>query len=1132
MKYSPAELAEILGQFPPTEEQSAIIAAPLKPGITIAGAGSGKTTVIGLRVLYLIANGLVAPEQIIGLTFTNKAAGEMSDRIAQNLAKFRAYTGESVHSASTPTIQTYNAFAAGLVSEYGAAAGLDGNIRVIDDANAVELADRVVARAKAQHIPVGKSRSTVVSALIHLAGQLNEHLRTPHEVIKYLEACMDTLLNEPLFASSVASKKNKQELAEECKELFARTPAGPAREWPDDVRDAVIAFSRENKVCSALNELDDKYRLAHLLEDFAQIKHDNNAMQFSDQVAFAFKAVQADPSIVDTERAKWKVVFLDEYQDTSDSQVRLLTTLFAGLPVTAVGDPRQAIYAWRGASDRNIEGFADDFGRDSEPVSVNTLTVSFRNSRRVLDIANRIALKLPEDSPETRLRAREKAPDGTIDIAVCQGDPHEEYGDDQMASLVDWLADKAGHRAVLVRKRAHFASIEQALTTAGFDVQVVGDVGGLHDPYVADVFAAFNVVCDPHAAEHLMRLYTGRIARLGAHDVRQYHEALSSLHPRDESVPVTAVEFLDEFAQEPVPATRISPAGVDRLIRLAHTLRKLRSTTANPVHLARAIIRDLGIPQMLRTLPDVQAELHQKNLDAFVGAIVSYVGTNPHATLNAVANWLTMAHTMRVIEVPPEDLDPTAVTVMTVHAAKGLEFDAVALPHLSINQKAGDFPTIPGGYNGWLALDELPYPLRGDKEKLPQLDLANVKLESRTEYRKLVEHRAVSDWASKLKKKDPNHPLFMNRKYLDLEESYSGFLAAGNSDDDLTYRDHVAFHHRRQERRLAYVAVTRAKNHAWLGCAYDTGRENPNQISPFLAEAIEALNEFNTLRGEELIAVPDFAPADTDSTPVLEIPWPIREPAELVEHRRAVQNAALAESGGVELEQLVHDGVTDDEYNYLVKRALTILSDRADHEPAIPNRLAATSVVKLRADRDAFMRDLLRPMPEPPSDSAALGTAFHAWVEQRFGQASLAELDDAEQRQKLPGYLHPKLDELTATFEASAYSDRIPHAVELPFELALGTRRIPGKIDAVFKDGNRVTVVDWKTGSKPSDDVLDDMQVQLALYVAAAGQMPDYAGCDISAEFYFVGSDDTVAPENLPGLEAFADLALSHDEVI
>lgn len=1094
MSYSPETLAKMVGMDEPTDEQCDIITADLKPGITIAGAGSGKTSVISLRVLYLVANGLVEPQQIIGLTFTNKAAGEMSAKISKRLAKFRKATGQDTHSAEAPTIQTYNSYAAGLVREYGASIGVEPDTQVLDDASAVELADQIIASADPQFVPKGKSRATLVKDLIQLAGQANEHLRTADEIIEYVDSCLESFLNHAFVedcAKALSRKRaldpdHKSELTEELKRIQESYAEAPARLWPSEIRDRFLDVVEDAGLCAEITDLRNKRRLAHLLNDFAALKKENRAMQFSDQVAFAYKAVTTDPGIIENERAKWKVIFLDEYQDTSDSQVRLLTALFAGLPITAVGDPRQSIYAWRGASELNIEGFPKDFSANGLTPDSFHMTVAFRNSQRVLSIANAIAQRLPEDSVDTRLKpivlkdGTMKSPLGAVEVCIGQGKPHEKFVNDELENLVDWMREREGHRAVLVRKRAHFAPVAQALNAAGFDVQVVGDSGGMDDPYVADIFAILNVVSDPHAAEHLTRLLTGRICKLGAHDLRAFSSIVKNANQNDPVTPLTAVECVDSFADHPHP--ELSHVANVRLRNLARKLRDVRSSQGGVVQTVRTIIRVFDIAYELASLPFEQAHVHRTNIDSFVAAIYSYLARKPQASLTAVVAWLALAHDLDAIDSPPEALDDSAITIMTVHASKGLEFDAVALPFLTV----GDLPTVPRSYRAWLTLGELPYPLRGDATKLPQLDLSK---KPQTGIKSLAEKLAETD-----------------AKDIDIED----LVDSKSNEDSLHLKDQIALYHRRQERRLAYVAVTRAKEHLWMGASYWGYRTKVNTLSPFLLEAITALNA----NGAN-IEIPEPA-SDKPDKRAVRVQWPPVETEE-TRNKQARTRDFVGAQAPLDLHSDAHDG--DEEFRKVVARVKKIMSDKQPKPTQLPQRLSTSDIVKLKADAKAFKRELQRPMPQEPSEYAALGTAFHAWVEHTYGQSALTDIHAAETRRALPPHLRGRFDSLVRTFEASAYVNRVPHAVELPFELEIGERKVPGKIDAVFKDGNTVTVVDWKTGKKPANDVLSDMTTQLAIYVQAVRTMPEYADCAISAEFYFVGSDETFRPDSLPTIE-------------
>lgn len=1094
MKYSAKQIAERLDLPEPTDEQCAIIEADLTPGITIAGAGSGKTTVVSQRVLYLVANGLVEPQQIIGLTFTNKAAGEMSDKISSHFATFRKKEGITSPSTEMPTIQTYNSFASGLVSEYGATIGVEPDTQVLDDASAIELADQIVATAHPDFIPAGKSRSSLVKELIQLAGQANEHLRTPEDIITYLDTCLYAFLNREFIDDCIAAIKRKKSISPQEKEdhisllqeLTAPYLDTPGKLWPADIAEQVFTHLESLEICTQIADVRNKKRLAHLLDTFASVKNQNRAMQFSDQVSFAYQAMMADPNIVESERAKWKVVFLDEYQDTSDSQVKMLKTLFAGLPITAVGDPRQSIYAWRGASELNIEGFPHDFVSPGQRAASFTMTTSFRNSQRVLAIANAIAGRLPEDSEDTRLKPittnnEVTSPLGDVEVSVTQGKTHPTYVSDQLESLVEWMRGRTGHRAVLVRKRMHFAPVAQALTAAGFDVQVVGDAGGMGDPFVADTVAILNVATDPHAVEHLMRLLTGRVCSLGAHDLRAFNTIVKNANAEASATPLTAVECVDSFATREY--SELSLQANERLRSLAFKLREVRKNHGGAIHMIRTIMRVFDMSYELASLPHERAESHRANIDTFVSAVSSYVARNPTVSMTAVLAWLELANEHDAISPPPESLDESAVTIMTVHASKGLEFDAVALPFLTM----GDLPTQPRSYQAWLTLGELPYPLRGDATKLPHLDLAQ------------EPHVSVSEMKNMFKQSQAD------------KEDIEDFIDAESIDEkQLPIRDQIALYHRRQERRLAYVAVTRAKAHLWLGASYWGHRTTANQLSPFLLEAIGTLN----VAGAN-IEIPECEPDKPEGLPV-EVQWP-PVISEAEQKKQSRTRDFVRSQAPLDLDSPVSIG--DEGFHRVFARVQKIMSDARPQPPRVPQRMSTTDLVKYRANADAYMREVQRPMPQQPSEYAALGTAFHAWVEQHFGQSALTDIHEAQMRKALPAHVRKRFDSLVATFERSAYANRVPHAVELPFELELGGRKVPGKIDAVFKDGDRVTVVDWKTGRKPSADILDTMATQLAIYVHAVQKLPEYADCEVGAEFYFVGSDETFTPDTLPSLD-------------
>lgn len=184
------QIARLLGRDLPTAEQRRIIEAPLEPVLVVAGAGSGKTETMAGRVVWLVANGLVEPQQVLGLTFTRKAAGELAERVRLRLRRLaraaaeagvvlpgRAHLDDDVL-GGRPTISTYNAYAASLVRDHALRLGIDPSARLLGEAAQWQLASEVV-EAWQEDLEIDAAVSTVVEAVLSLSGALDEHLLDP-----------------------------------------------------------------------------------------------------------------------------------------------------------------------------------------------------------------------------------------------------------------------------------------------------------------------------------------------------------------------------------------------------------------------------------------------------------------------------------------------------------------------------------------------------------------------------------------------------------------------------------------------------------------------------------------------------------------------------------------------------------------------------------------------------------------------------------------------------------------------------------------------------------------------------------------------------------------------------------------
>ena len=181
----------------PTAEQSAIISSPLTPRLVIAGAGSGKTATMADRVVWLVANGWVRPEEVLGVTFTRKAAGELATRIRAKLAVLQRIaaqdTGHAVFpegllssDALEPKVSTYHSFASGIVSDYGLRLGVERDVVLLGGAQAWQLASEVVEAFDGEYGHFSAAKSTLVKAVIQLAGECAEHLQEPADVEAWL----------------------------------------------------------------------------------------------------------------------------------------------------------------------------------------------------------------------------------------------------------------------------------------------------------------------------------------------------------------------------------------------------------------------------------------------------------------------------------------------------------------------------------------------------------------------------------------------------------------------------------------------------------------------------------------------------------------------------------------------------------------------------------------------------------------------------------------------------------------------------------------------------------------------------------------------------------------------------------
>jgi DNA helicase II / ATP-dependent DNA helicase PcrA len=1115
-RYTPAELAHLLRLHRPTPEQVAIISAPVEPLLVVAGAGSGKTETMASRVVWLVANGYARPDEILGLTFTRKAAGELAHRVRTRLGQLVRRLGRDDAFAGEATISTYHAYAARVVTEHGLRAGFEPSARLLTEAARWQIVDSLVRSYTGEMTGLHRAPGTVTDDVLALAAELAEHLVAPDQLAAWTGR------------------------------FFAEVQELPGRVYKD--------------VADALQRQRHRLTLLPLVRLYEQRKLDLEAMDFGDQMARAARVARDHPEVGAIERGRFKIVLLDEYQDTSHAQVTMLNALFGGgHPVTAVGDPCQSIYGWRGASAGTLDRFPGEFtGPGGADAWVLNLTRSWRNRPEILRVANE--LSRPLRAAGARVAELVAAPRvaGSVGGRTVACALLETYADE-----ADWIADSmltawriaAGlpaaapeeipverrpTSAVLVRVRSQIPALEEALRARGLPVEVVGLGGLLDTPEVRDVVCTLRVLADPTDGASLLRLLTGARWRIGPRD-------LVALHRRARALAAARAEVTGGRDPEQVVGDRLDDAtlveamadlgapqqfsaeGYLRLRSFSRELSALRQRLDQPLpDLVADIERTTGldVEVAVRGWHAGDAGLARGHLDALGDVAARYAAETEGGTLAGFLAFLAAAEEEeRGLEPGQVDVVEGAVQILTAHAAKGLEWDVVAVAGLC----RGVWPGVTRGSDHYLmGIGVLPFPLRGDAEGLPRFDLTDA---------------------------------------ADQKDVMAALTTFGR---------HWREHDEREERRLAYVAVTRPRRLLLAsGYWWGDGVKRPRGPSVFLDEIRAVCAE-----GAGVVDVwtPEPAPAATNpsSEAVVSAEWPfdplgLRRPAmaaaaDLIRRMIASPEAsaaqAFAELAAREPEVAARAGLaaelvglpeeiraaaettdrlaaaTDPDIARWRREAALLLAERDERarhdgpwEVALPTHLSVSQLVVLRRDPQALARSLRRPLPQRPAPYARRGTAFHAWLEQRFGSARLIDIDELPGAADDDAAADDELALLQEAFLTGEWAERTPIEVEVPFATSIGGVVIRGRMDAVFADpGNRFDVIDWKTGQRPVGAAAEAAAVQLAAYRIAWASLAGVGVERVRAGFHYVREQATVRPVDLLDAAGLAALVESVPE--
>jgi DNA helicase-2/ATP-dependent DNA helicase PcrA len=551
------------------------------PLLVLAGAGTGKTRVITTRIAFLLWKG-VAPSSILAVTFTNKAAGEMKERLAQ-------LAGEQ---AKQITVGTFHSFCLRLLKEHGHVVGLPRRFTICDASDQV---------------------STVKSAMREL--RVHEAAMNPSAVL-----------------ARISLAKNRMQTPES---FLAEASGG---------RDQLVGSVWE------------RYR-----EQLAR----QRTLDFDDLLLEAVRLLRDHESVRDHYRRRYRYVLVDEYQDTNHPQYELVRLIGEEhRNVCVVGDDDQSIYGWRGADIRKILGFHHDF----PGAKIVRLQTNYRSTRQVLDAANAVIRRnssrhekalesaLGEGAPVRLLRLKDETSEAQV---VCE----------EIQKRVA-QGGRPGDCAVLCRTQVQFRPIEAELRAAGLPYTVVGGMSFFDRKEVRDVVAYLRLAVNPRDEASLLRVINTPPRGVGKASIDKVVD-FATHHG------ITAAEGFERAAE----IEGLSPQSVEgyRLLRSAIDRSRLEEAGADLVAALDRFLQAVEYRAEVNRLysEPMTREARWAGVEEVLNFAENYVNRNADPGLSGFLDELALTSGDEPDEKPEKRED--AVTLMTLHAAKGLEFPHVFL---------------------------------------------------------------------------------------------------------------------------------------------------------------------------------------------------------------------------------------------------------------------------------------------------------------------------------------------------------------------------------------------------------------------------------------------------------------------
>lgn len=910
-----------------SEEQRAAVTSLGRPLMIVAGAGTGKTRVLTSRIVWLVLTGQARPEEILALTFTDKAAQEMSERL--DLMLPQGQRGVEVG--------TFHALCDRLLRRHALEIGLDADFSVLSSAQA-----RLLLRESLFSLPLDRyrPRQDPLSYLGALARHFDKAKNEGVRVEDYL-AWVDQL-----------GRKLEE--------------GGEPAQLDRHVRQTELAGS---------------YRV------YQELMAARGYLDFGDQLLLTLDLLRGSPHLLQSLRARYRYLLVDEYQDTNRAQFELIQLLAGeGQRLTVVGDDDQAIYSFRGATLANVLTFDQHFPnaqqlvlrqnyRSLQPILDLAYTAICHNNPRRLEVQHGLDKRLRSARPDLL-----PLTDEPVEVRTFAAVSDEA---DAVAERIEQLMSKAAldysDCAILVRNNRDANVYLAALESRAIPYRFQGSHGLYERPEVRLLLCFAKLISNPRDSLSCHHLAASALFGLGS-------MKLLSLNAYARQQSISLFDALTEHRLEsPLEGVKLEPVERHRLVAFLDCLEEMaeRLLELTPRALLHAFLVRSGWMARLAAdrSPAVVAEA--RNLTRFFDIVRAHEALFPHDRLPQLVEHLELLR--QTGDSPPTveaEHEQSAVSILTIHGSKGLEFPAVFLVGLSARR----FPS-------WRREDLLEFP------------------------DELMTHPSASP-------------------------------------ED----DHVA-----EERRLFYVALTRAQRLLWLSMAFDEGNKRSQQISPFLREAL----------ADRAV---DFRPQQRS---------PVEE---LMRHA-----AAPTPEDSLSWSSLP------------AERPLRLSWRKLDLYWSCP--------------RKYFYQDVLQ-LSVPPSHQVSYGQALHEAItsilvlKMRGVRASLEEVQAAfRTRWKRAGYLsaeHQESDlerglQAIEAFWRAEQARPVPRYVERNFRVhLLDNNWLTGRWDRVDEVEGRWSIIDYKTsevsGQEQADQRARDSK-QLVLYAMALEGTVGERPAEVALEF-------------------------------